>query len=139
MNCLFCSIVAGTVPSQKIYETDSLLAFLDIHPTNPGHVIVIPKVHYDNYLDAPASVLTELAGAMQQLAPPVLAAVGADAWNLIVNSGRNAGQVIFHVHFHLVPRFLDDGFRHWKGNPEHEQGVDSVAEKIRAALQQCFL
>ncbi|MBI4133784.1 HIT family protein [Candidatus Uhrbacteria bacterium] len=132
--CIFCEIIKGGIPSHRVFETDSVLAFLDIHPTNPGHTIVVPKVHHAAYSEAPDEVLADLARTVKQIAPAITQAVSASAWNLIVNNGRDSGQIIFHTHWHIVPRFADDGFRHWKGKAEYEEQLPQVAEKIRTAL-----
>ncbi|MBI4280786.1 HIT family protein [Candidatus Uhrbacteria bacterium] len=134
-NCIFCKIVNGAIPAQKVYETDTVLAFLDIYPVTPGHLLVIPKEHYEDCLAAPTTVVGELAMAIQKLAPAVLSAVGASAFNIGLNCGRDAGQVIFHLHWHLMPRFADDGLRLWPGKAELEAAVPGVAEKIRQTLE----
>ncbi|MFB9662317.1 histidine triad nucleotide-binding protein [Glycomyces mayteni] len=102
-DCLFCKIVAGDVPSTKVLETEHVLAFRDIQPKAPTHVLVIPKTHYAN--------IAELTAADPALAGEVLAAAAGIAesegiaetgWNLLGNTGAEAGQTIFHVHFHVL-------------------------------------
>lgn len=133
-DCIFCKIVTGAIPAHKIYETDSLLAFLDINPTNPGHTLVIPKTHYDQYTETPLEMIADLVATIRKIVPVILQVVGATGWNLGVNSGRDAGQIIFHTHFHVIPRFPDDGYRHWKGKAEYTDQLLIVAEKIRQQL-----
>lgn len=132
--CLFCEIVKGTIPSHTVYEDDAVVAFLDIRPVNPGHLLIIPKAHVSNYLEAPIETVAMLARVTRQLAPAVLKAVGANAFNIGVNCGRDAGQVVFHLHFHLMPRFPDDGHQLWKGREEYAATLPEVAEKIKQSL-----
>lgn len=132
--CLFCEIAAGRIGAQKVYETDTVLAFLDIHPVNPGHTLIIPKAHHTDCLEATPEVMADLATTLKKIAPAVLEAVGASAFNIGVNCGRDAGQVIFHLHWHLMPRFPEDGHHLWKARMEFEGSLDEVAEKIKAAL-----
>ncbi len=107
-NCLFCKIVHGSIPSAKVLETDQVLAFLDINPVNRGHVLVVPKAHHASLADLPDDLAAETARLVPRLARAIQAATGADGLNLIINNGQAAGQTVFHGHWHLIPRFLDD-------------------------------
>ncbi|MFH1193813.1 MAG: HIT family protein [bacterium] len=133
-NCIFCKIIAGEIPAEKIYDNGKVMAFLDINPVNPGHTLVIPKAHHENLVDTEDSLLCEIILAVKKLAPIVMKAVGAEGYNLGVNSGVAAGQVIFHTHFHITPRFSSDGFKHWRGQPYKEGEIAEVGEKIRKIL-----
>lgn len=133
--CIFCEIVKGTIPSHTVYETDTVKAFLDINPVNPGHTLVIPKTHYRDLSDASSEVVADLAKTVHKLAPLVVKTVGAEAFNLGVNSGRDAGQIIFHLHWHIMPRFLGDGHQLWKGKTEYAEKLPEVAERIRIAIK----
>jgi histidine triad (HIT) family protein len=114
-DCLFCKIITGEIPSYKIWENESWLAFLDINPVNLGHTLLVPKTHYLNLFDLPTKKLAELGPAAQTVAKLVQAGTKADGLNLEMNNHRAAGQLIDHVHLHIIPRFNDDGFRHWQG------------------------
>lgn len=132
--CLFCKIIAKGIPSRGVYEDDSVYAFLDIKPVNPGHVLVVPKTHSDGFLDADPEVLKGLILATQRVARAVASALGTDGFNLEENNGAIAGQVVPHLHFHVVPRRPDDGLKHWPGTA-YETGKDEeIAAKIRAAM-----
>jgi histidine triad (HIT) family protein len=133
-NCLFCKIIAGEIPAEKIYENEKTLAFLDINPVNPGHTLVIPKAHHENLVDTEDGLLCEIILAVKKLAPVIVKAVGAEGYNLGVNSGASAGQVIFHTHFHIIPRFSNDGFKHWRGQPYKEGEMAEAAAKIKENL-----
>jgi len=126
--------VAGEVSSYKIYEDDSVLAFLDINPTTKGHTIVIPKKHY---LDLPAAEETDLAAVLaviKKIAPAVVAGSQAEGFNLGVNNGAVAGQVIEHLHFHLIPRKKNDGLTNWPSKVYQPEEIAQYQEKIKQAL-----
>jgi histidine triad (HIT) family protein len=134
MDCLFCKIVNKEIPSEIVYEDDKVVAILDIKPTNPGHALVIPKAHSQNMAVANDDDLITLALAVKKLAPAIVAAVAADGWNLEANNGGAAGQVVEHTHWHIVPRFKEDGLRHWPGHPYADGEMRAVGDKIRKAL-----
>ncbi len=107
MACLFCSIVAGDIPARRVYEDDAAIAFLDINPWKRGHTLVIPRRHVDDLLDA-GDVLAEIAPAVSATARLLTDRLGADGMNLLSNAGAVAGQEVFHLHLHLVPRYGDE-------------------------------
>jgi histidine triad (HIT) family protein len=107
-DCIFCRIVGGEIPSAKVLETDDALAFLDIHPVNKGHVLLVPKVHHASLLELPEGMAAHAASLLPRLCRAVQAATGADGFNVIVNNGRAAGQTVDHGHWHIIPRFVDD-------------------------------
>lgn len=131
MNCLFCKIIAKQIPVDIIYEDEKVVAFLDINPVNPGHLLVVPKVHSENIAVAADEDLIALTLAVKKLAPAICAATACDGWNLEVNNGNAAGQVIDHTHWHIVPRHKDDGLKHWPGHPYAEGEAAKIADKIR--------
>lgn len=135
MDCIFCKIVSGEIPAEKIYENDKVLAFLDNTPVNSGHALVIPKAHHENLVDTEDNLLCEIILTVKKLAPIIVKAVGADGYNLGVNSGKVAGQAIFHTHFHVMPRFFGDGHKHWQGTPYKEGEMREVAGEIRESLK----
>jgi histidine triad (HIT) family protein len=134
-NCLFCKIVNGEVPSWKVHEDTDVVAFLDIHPVNIGHVVIIPRQHFENLYDTPDEVLQKMIVVIKKISVAVKRAANADGINIEMNNDSAAGQVIFHTHIHVVPRYENDGFTHWKGKRPYEEGEkEAVAENIRAAL-----
>lgn len=108
MDCVFCNIAAKKEKASVIFENESIIAFLDIRPVNYGHVLVLPKKHYDNFLVVPNSELLEALIITKWLAGAVKRAVGATGFNILSNNGIVAGQSIFHFHFHMIPRFESD-------------------------------
>lgn len=134
MDCIFCKIVGGEIPSYKVYEDDNVLAFLDITPVNPGHTLVIPKKHYDNLVDMPDEEAKELLVAAKKIAVAVMAGTGAKGFNLNLNNGAVSGQLVGHVHFHIVPRFEGDGRELWHGQAYMDGQAAEVLEKIKNNL-----
>ena len=108
-NCLFCQIVNGEIPCYRVYEDDHVLAFLDIHPCAVGHTIVIPKHHYANVGKLGEAEWGNLATALWRVSQRVETIVKADGSNIGLNNGPAAGQAVPHVHWHVIPRFTNDG------------------------------
>lgn len=134
-DCVFCKIVKGEIPiHHKIYEDENCLGFLDITPINPGHVLLIPKEHHENLYEMPDDLLSKMAPIIKKLAVAVKGAVNAEGINIGMNNERPAGQLVFHAHFHIMPRFANDGHQHWHGAPYKDGIAVNVAEKIRKAL-----
>ncbi|MEL4357415.1 MULTISPECIES: HIT family protein [unclassified Luteococcus] len=104
MDCLFCSIVSGDLPSRKVYEDDHSYAFLDIAPFHKGHTLVVPKRHVDD-LTGDAEVLAEIAPAVSHVSRLLVDKLDADGLNMLSSAGPVAGQEVFHLHVHLVPRY----------------------------------
>jgi histidine triad (HIT) family protein len=134
METIFSKIMAGEIPCEKVYEDQHVFAFLDINPVNPGHTLVIPKTWSSGLLDADPANLRELMTAVQKVAAAIKDATGATGMNLIQNEGATAGQKVFHLHFHLIPRHEQDGREHWHGKPYQDGEMKTVGEKIRAKL-----
>ncbi len=133
-NCLFCKIVVGEIPAEKVYEDADTLAFLDIKPVNPGHTLVIPKEHYENILTAPEDVLMKMMATVKKVAHAFKDGLGVDDFNLAMNNGPHAGQVVFHAHLHVMPRHAGDGYELWHGRPYAEGEMKEYAQKLKKAL-----
>ena len=134
-NCIFCKIIAGEIPCDKIYEDDKVLAFLDINPINRGHALVIPKKHYLDLLECPDDLAEYLIRVVKKTGKAVLKVVEADAFNVGLNNGAAAGQVVNHVHWHIIPRFKGDGLETWPdGSYESNEEKAQVASKISDEL-----
>lgn len=107
-NCLFCSIIAGDIPSAKIFENDEVYAFLDINPCTKGHTLLIPKYHAETLLELPAEYGPSLLDATKIIGNALMQELGATGFNSVQNNFTSAGQVIFHAHWHIIPRHDDD-------------------------------
>lgn len=111
--CIFCKIIAGEIPCAKVYESESCLAFLDIAPVNAGHALVLPKGHYPTLMDIPSELGNDLLQALSSVGRAIMEATKADGLNLMQNNFEAAGQLVHHAHYHLIPRFADDGLKLW--------------------------
>ena len=132
--CLFCKIVKGELPSSKIYEDEDTLAFLDLFPVNKGHSLVISKEHYENIFDVPEESLSKISSVMKNVADAVKKGVNADGISIAQSNGKDAGQVIPHIHFHVMPRFKDDGLKLWPQGKYEEGEMDKFKEDISKFL-----
>jgi histidine triad (HIT) family protein len=120
-NCIFCKIISGKIPSAKIYEDEHSLSFLDINPANKGHCLVVPKKHSIDLVGTDDATLGHLLQVSKKVAKAVSLATECSGYNLHISNGKDAGQEVFHLHLHIVPRFLGDGI-------EFQYGVKSYAE-----------
>jgi histidine triad (HIT) family protein len=128
-------MVAGKIPVTKIYEDDAVLAFLDIGPISDGHTLVIPKQHFEKIHDCPSEVLAQIASRLGKIAGAVSAAMNSEGYNVLCNNGRAAGQVIEHLHFHIISRSAGDGlFSRWSSYEYQEGKMESIAARIRKNL-----
>jgi len=136
MACVFCKIVEGTVPSLRVLENEHVLAFLDINPLAPGHLLVIPKRHFERLDQMPEELTAEIARMLPKLGRAVATAAGAMGYNLLQNNGACAGQVVEHVHFHLIPRVPGDGLGYRWPAGKYPPGKDQeMLGKMTAALR----
>ena len=134
-DCLFCKMVAGQIPVTKIYEDEVVLAFLDIGPISDGHTLVIPKQHFEKLHDCPAELLGRVGSRLGKIAGAVAAAMNSDGYNVLCNNGRVAGQLIEHLHFHIVPRSVSDGvFDRWPSYKYPEGKIEAIAARILKKL-----
>lgn len=134
-DCIFCRIVAGEIPSEKILEDGDALAFLDVGPLAPGHCLLIPKTHTET-LDAMApQAVADVCQHLPAIVAAVREATGCDGVNILQNNGRIAGQVVPHVHFHIIPRSEEAGLEvPWPADSYPEGQMQQWAERIRKAL-----
>jgi len=134
--CLFCKIAKGEIPSDKVYEDDTVFAFLDVHPRSPGHTMVIPKTHAETLLDLPKDQVGPFFEDVQMLIGVIKKALAPDAFTLGMNHGRVSGQEVDHMHFHIMPRWAGDGGHSVQSLVTHtpKEDTKTIAEKIRSAL-----
>ncbi|QHI69503.1 HIT family protein [Tichowtungia aerotolerans] len=135
---IFEKIVNREIPATIVYEDQDTLAFMDIGPIIKGHVLVIPKTCYDPITETPDEVLCKLIRVAKQVASAQMNVLGADGVNIIQNNGKTAGQEVPHLHFHVIPRFENDG-HHWNWNAkcyDNPEEMEQLAEKIRKGLSE---
>jgi histidine triad (HIT) family protein len=130
--CIFCKIIKKEIPCPIVYEDEKVLAFLDSNPVNKGHTLVIPKIHYKNIYDTPDEILGYLMISAKKIAIKLKESIGAEGVNIHMNNEAVSGQVVFHTHLHIIPRFTNDGFTHWKGSPYKEGEAEEILQKIKS-------
>ncbi|MBD3312050.1 HIT domain-containing protein [archaeon] len=133
--CVFCKIVAGEVPSYKVYEDDEVLAFLDVNPVNPGHLLVVPKAHYKTITDMPKDLYEEIAEKVWELSLKMQKALDPDGMNIVQNNNEHAGQLVPHYHVHVIPRYSGDSDRYieeWKTKDLSKEEMKEVQAKLQS-------
>ena len=134
-DCIFCKIIAGEIPCMKIYENDRVLAFLDVGPVSEGHVLVVLKQHTCSVDQTDSLAMAEIAKVLPKLAGSIKNAMRADGYNVLCNNGASAGQVVEHMHVHIIPRKENDGvFNQWPSFQYPAGKADAIAKKIRQNL-----
>lgn len=134
--CIFCRIVKGEIPSTKIFENEKTLAFLDIAPAAHGHVLVIPKTHFETLTDIPEAELKEQIAAVQKVAKAVVASAEAEGFNIIQSNKKIAGQVIPHLHFHIIPRKQGDALSfEWKHIEQDKEELETFGNLVKKKLE----
>lgn len=132
---VFSKIIRREIPAHIVYEDDATLAFLDISPVNKGHTLVIPKKPVRNIFDADDATLARVMSTIRRIAPAVQKATGADGINIHSNHEAAAGQEVFHLHFHVIPRFEGDGHTSsWSHATYMPDEAETVAQKIQAEI-----
>ena len=138
-HCIFCDLIQGAAEVSVCYEDSQAIAFMDVQPVNSGHVLVVPRDHYESLCDVPPNVAMHLFDVSMRLAPIIRDVSGCGDMNLVVNSGEAAGQNVFHYHVHLIPRRNDDGFDiplPFPGSQMPDRTfLDAMAARIIAALR----
>ncbi len=133
--CIFCKIIKGEIPSHNVYEDEKTFAFLDINPMNIGHTLVVPKNHISKITLTEEEDLLALTKTLKKVIKGVEESLGVDNLNVFVNQGRDAGQLVPHLHYHVVPRHRGDGVEF--DVPQRklsEEEFKDLAEKIRNAI-----
>ncbi|GGB02141.1 HIT family protein [Macrococcus hajekii] len=137
-DCIFCKIINGDIPAYKVYEDDYTLAFLDISQVAKGHTLVIPKTHSQDLLETDSEVLAHVIKSVQKVAQMIDKSLNPDGINIIQNNRAFADQSVFHLHFHIMPRYKDDidGFGYkWQTHPDtfSQQEMTALTEQIKGA------
>jgi histidine triad (HIT) family protein len=137
--CVFCAIIAGKIPAFKVHEDERTLAFLDIHPSSPGHTLIIPKAHVARVEDLSREDAAALFKTLHGLVGGIQRAMGAPASTIGINNGRESGQEVPHVHIHVIPRYTGDRGGIIQGIARSSRRLDqeemkSIAERIRVSI-----
>lgn len=138
-SCIFCQIIESKAEASRVYEDHTCLAFMDIQPVNPGHLLVVPKAHFKDLSDLPADIGAHLFQVAQRISLRLTKTpVKSEGVDLFLAHGEAAGQEVFHVHLHVIPRFAGDGFGfrfgpNYVNLPERSE-LDQVAAQIKGPL-----
>lgn len=106
--CIFCNIIRGEIPANRVYEDEDVIAFLDINQTTKGHTLVVPKDHYDHFLNTPKITMNRVMNVAQRIGQAQIATLGAKGVNVLTNVLKAAGQSVFHFHVHVIPRYVPE-------------------------------
>ncbi len=136
MDCIFCKIVSGEIPSVKVYEDDRVLAFMDINPLNDGHLLIIPKAHAATIDEITEADFLAVMSATHKLAAAVNKTLNPDGMNLLQLNGKAANQLVPHLHVHIVPRWFGDRLTvsQWEIIAGDMEKIKGVAEKIQSEM-----
>ncbi len=138
-NCVFCKIVEGLEKAEILYENEHVISILDVNPVNYGHALVIPKRHYENFLSLPEEEYSSLLKAVKKVAEAIITAIEPkpEGFNILSNNGFVAGQRIFHVHFHIIPRYVGDGLKFKPVMRRYAKGeIEKYADLIRRKINE---
>ena len=130
MDCIFCKIIKGEIPCYKVYEDEDTLAFLDIQPVNPGHTLVVPKQHFQNLEAIPEDLLAKVMVTVKKVAKTIKDNI-APSYNIQENNDPIAGQVIPHIHWHIIPRQEGDGLRLWSQRKYNTGEAEETLKKMK--------
>jgi histidine triad (HIT) family protein len=134
-DCIFCKIVNKEIPSTKVYEDEKILSFMDINPNNKGHCLVITKKHYETLNDIPENELKELILIVQKVSKAVVNATSCHGFNVVMNNKKASGQLVPHVHFHVIPRFDNDNVMgKWKTTKYNEHELEEYGNAIKKKI-----
>jgi histidine triad (HIT) family protein len=131
MDCLFCRIVAGELPAHVVFENENVMAFLDIAPVNPGHTLVIPKKHYANMEEISEEDLCEVVKAVKKVGKSLKENLEVEGYNITENNDAASGQIIPHIHFHVIPRHSADGLNLWPQGQYQNGEAEEILGKIK--------
>lgn len=133
-DCIFCKIVKDEIPADKIYEDDRVLAFMDIRPVSRGHALVIPKRHAADIVESDNTDIADAIIQAKRIAVAIQHALKADGFTISTNRGEAAGQTVFHLHFHIIPRYREDGLSAWPHQETEQKTRTELAQIIKKAI-----
>lgn len=135
MDCIFCKIAAGEIPSKTIYEDDKVKVIFDVSPATLGHTLVIPKKHAANVFEIEDELLAHAYIVAKKIAAALKEATGCKGINILQNNGEVAGQSVFHLHIHVIPRYDDDDAHiKWTPKTQDTEGLEKIAKKVKELI-----
>ena len=134
MDCIFCKIANGEIPSRTIYEDQQFRVILDLSPATKGHALILPKEHADNLFELPEKVAADAMNVAKKMGAVLKDRLNADGLNLVQNNGEAAGQTVMHFHLHMIPRYKEDGQNiNWKPHEPSAEELDEICKQITEA------
>ncbi len=134
-DCIFCKLANGVFPTNSIYEDENFNVILDVSPANRGHALILPKQHFDNIFEIDDETASKIMPLAKKIATAVKKVTGCDGVNVQQNNGTAAGQSVFHLHVHIIPRFDDDKFKLvWDPKSFSDEELAATAEELRAEI-----
>ena len=134
-SCIFCKIIKGDIPSSTIYEDENVKVILDIAPAAKGHAILLVKQHVANIFELDAELAGKIFGVVPKVAAAIKAELGCDGMNILQNNGEDAGQTVFHLHIHFIPRWKNDAVNmEWDKLSYADGEAAALAEAIKSRL-----
>ena len=134
-NCIFCKIAAGEFNPATVYEDEEFRVILDISPATKGHALILFKEHYSDILEVPDELLSKLAPLVKRIGRACMRALGADGFNTLINTKESAGQTVFHIHTHIIPRYNgDNAILNWEHISYEDNQMMDILEKIKAEV-----
>ena len=131
VNCIFCKIANGEIPSKTLYEDDKFRVILDLGPASKGHALILPKEHYADLYELPEETAGEVMKLAKKMTAQMTQRLGCEGFNLVQNNGELAGQTVFHFHMHLIPRYRDDGQKiGWKPQEATQEELETIRAQI---------
>lgn len=136
VNCIFCKIANGDIPSATLYEDDNFRVILDLGPATKGHALIVPKEHFANLFELPEELIAQAFVLAGKMAARMKDALNCDGFNIVQNNGISAGQTVFHFHIHLIPRYDHDGAGiSWKPGSLTEETKNEILSKMKVEKQ----
>ena len=131
VNCIFCKIANGEIPSKTLYEDDNFRVFLDLGPAAKGHALIVPKEHYANLYELPEDTAADVMRLAKKMALQIKDKLQCDGLNLVQNNGEPAGQTVHHFHMHVIPRYKGDGQKiGWKPGEPTQEELEEIRSRI---------
>ena len=135
-DCIFCKIANGEIPSATVYEDNAFRAIMDIAPASRGHIIILPKQHAANVFELSEELASKIYVVAQKIAKVVKEEVECEGINILQNNGEVAGQTVFHLHMHVIPRYTNDGIQiKWKQQEVDQEKIKELATKLATKLK----
>ncbi len=134
-DCIFCKIANGEIPSHTVYEDEQFRVIMDVNPVSPGHMLILPKEHYQDLYELPEDTAAAAMQLAKRMAEAVKASLQPDGLNVMQNNGKVAGQTVMHYHLHVIPRYEGVGeLAPWEGQSAAQEELRETAAKIQSQL-----